>query len=509
MSILSSISALQDAKTNIATAITEKGGTVNSNDGFADFADAISTIRSGGTYQHKTITQEGTFTPDEGYDAMDEVTVNIAPPPPDPWDMDYTDDKLRFFINLTDPDYLSPVMKVRIGANYHAQNHPTYDATVTIDWGDGVSETITRGNLGTGSGYISHTYPSTGKYIMTVTKYNPYEVFSGTYGGDRVFGSNTTTYSTLDYAALKYCMALERVYEGFAFSATNAGDSIYTSCTNIKRIEFCSSRTDGAINIGSSNPSNGSFLRDRHPEVTSVTLPTGITSINTYAFSRCTKLKSINIPSGVTLIKSYAFASCVRLETINLPDALTTIQGSAFSSCVKLELTSLPSGVTSIGSGAFSNCHLIRLTSLPSGLTTIAANAFQYCKRLALTSLPQSITTIEDNSFYYCDDCMITDYSNITTIGQNNFSTCNVEEMKFGSGLTKIGNGAFAKIPNCLKIDFTACQQVVQKVGTNTFATHHADLKIVVPDALYSDWIAATNWTAISSFIVKESEYSD
>lgn len=48
MSIATQIAALQQDKTDIATAITNKGGTVNSGDGFDDFAADIATIPSGG-----------------------------------------------------------------------------------------------------------------------------------------------------------------------------------------------------------------------------------------------------------------------------------------------------------------------------------------------------------------------------------------------------------------------------------------------------------------------------
>ena len=48
MSIATQISALQADKTAIANAITDKGGTVNSGDGFDDFATDIGTIPTGG-----------------------------------------------------------------------------------------------------------------------------------------------------------------------------------------------------------------------------------------------------------------------------------------------------------------------------------------------------------------------------------------------------------------------------------------------------------------------------
>jgi hypothetical protein len=48
MSISDSLTALQTAKSDIATAITAKGGTVNAGDGFSDFATDIGTITGGG-----------------------------------------------------------------------------------------------------------------------------------------------------------------------------------------------------------------------------------------------------------------------------------------------------------------------------------------------------------------------------------------------------------------------------------------------------------------------------
>ena len=50
MSIATQIQYLQQDKTDIANAITAKGGTVNSGDGFDDFANDIATIPSGGGF---------------------------------------------------------------------------------------------------------------------------------------------------------------------------------------------------------------------------------------------------------------------------------------------------------------------------------------------------------------------------------------------------------------------------------------------------------------------------
>lgn len=51
MSIATSLAALRQAKTDIAAAITNKGGAVNTGDGFADFAADIATISAGSEIQ--------------------------------------------------------------------------------------------------------------------------------------------------------------------------------------------------------------------------------------------------------------------------------------------------------------------------------------------------------------------------------------------------------------------------------------------------------------------------
>jgi hypothetical protein len=43
-------------------------------------------------------------------------------------------------------------------------------------------------------------------------------------------------------------------------------------------------------------------------------------------------------------------------------------------------------------------------------------------------------------------------------------------------------------------------------LNTNAFNGINAIAKIIVPDALYDEWIAATNWAGYQSYIYKASE---
>ncbi|WP_394901913.1 leucine-rich repeat domain-containing protein, partial [Bacteroides xylanisolvens] len=88
--------------------------------------------------------------------------------------------------------------------------------------------------------------------------------------------------------------------------------------------------------------------------LTSITIPDGVTSIGSYAFSGCSSLTSITITDGVTNIGSYAFSGCSSLTSITIPDGVTSIGSYAFSGCSKLtSIISKPSKSPEIVSNTF------------------------------------------------------------------------------------------------------------------------------------------------------------
>ena len=76
-------------------------------------------------------------------------------------------------------------------------------------------------------------------------------------------------------------------------------------------------------------------------------------SIEYDAFENCTSLTSVTIPSSVTSIDYGAFAGCSTLSAveINCQDV-----GNWFSGMISIKELKLGSGVKKIGSTAFSNC---------------------------------------------------------------------------------------------------------------------------------------------------------
>ena len=68
--------------------------------------------------------------------------------------------------------------------------------------------------------------------------------------------------------------------------------------------------------------------------MTSLTIPSSVTSIDNYTFAGCSGLTSLTIPSGVTSIGNYAFADCSGLTSIYVyTKKLPELGYNVFSGC--------------------------------------------------------------------------------------------------------------------------------------------------------------------------------
>ena len=117
-------------------------------------------------------------------------------------------------------------------------------------------------------------------------------------------------------------------------------------------------------NMYTSNDKLGNYVFYDCSGLTSLTLPSSVTSIGWYAFYGCSGLTSLTLPSGVTSIGYEAFRGCSGLTSLTIPSSVTEIGDYAFKGCSGLTSLTLPSSVTLICWGAFEGC---------SGLTSIYA----------------------------------------------------------------------------------------------------------------------------------------
>ena len=114
--------------------------------------------------------------------------------------------------------------------------------------------------------------------------------------------------------------------------------------------------------------------------LTSLTLPSSVTSIGDNAFSGCSGLTSLTLPSSVTWIGWDAFTGCSGLTSLTIPSSVTSIDGYAFDGCRGLTSLTIPSGVTSIGKWAFYGCSgLTSIYVYPENLPELGTDIFNGC----------------------------------------------------------------------------------------------------------------------------------
>lgn len=148
------------------------------------------------------------------------------------------------------------------------------------------------------------------------------------------------------------------------------------------------------------------FLAPNKTQYSHIVIPTGVQSIQSGAFERCSHLKTVVLPEGVTTIGEGAFRCCTALERIELPQSLREIGAGAFQGCRHLRHLVIPasSALERIGPAAFRSSGLTTLT-LGTNVKTVGARAFAHCEWLLDVHLPRSDITWEptfDSVFQGC-----------------------------------------------------------------------------------------------------------
>ena len=136
--------------------------------------------------------------------------------------------------------------------------------------------------------------------------------------------------------------------------------------------------------------------------LTSVTIPSSVTSIGLWAFEGCSGLTSLIIPSSVTSIERSAFKDCSGLTSLTIPSSVTEIGKSVFEGCSGLTSLTIPSSVTEIGESAFKGCSGLTSLIIPTSVTSIGSYVFENCSGLTSITIPSSVTEIGGAAFKGC-----------------------------------------------------------------------------------------------------------
>ncbi|MGN0807128.1 MAG: leucine-rich repeat domain-containing protein [Candidatus Coproplasma sp.] len=391
----------------------------------------------------------------------------------------------------------------------------TTTATCTTDGVKAYTATVTFGNK-TYSGIKNETLVATGhSYSEEWESDAQYHWHAATCEhSDEISGKANHTYAN---GQCTVCGKVQPPTEGLTFTLNSAGDAYSCSgigsASSVKDIIIPSTYNDLPVTTIATNAFKNTYI-------TSVTIPESVTTIEYYAFRKCSYLTTVNITEKTTnissdafyetttikyneydnakylgnavnpyvtlmsakdtsitsctihkdtkLIMNNAFTDCTSLTGITIPGSVSKIGDSAFRNCAALVSATISEGVTTIGWRVFSNCSALTSIVIPNSVTSIDVAIFDSCTSLEEVTLGNGIDAIKASMFYNCTSLTSIEIPNsVTNIEGNAFYGCTkLKTVTIPSGVTEIGNSAFY---NCSSITSLTIPDNIQRIGEDAF----------------------------------------
>ena len=284
-------------------------------------------------------------------------------------------------------------------------------------------------------------------------------------------------------------VATYEVENGKEQDAFNA--PLFSSCKELTSIDIPSGVTTISLNTFSYCES-----------LTSVTIPNTVTSINESAFKNCSSLTSVTIPNSVLTIGNTAFMYCTNLEKVVFSDHLQSIGKQAFYQCEKLTdfkvygyNVAKQYPLTTVGEQAFAQCSSLPNYPLPYGVTTIGNGAFEDCRSIQSLLVPNGVTRAEQNLYNGCTgatDINIT--QSVQYIGKGTFAGCtSVTAVTIPSGVTEIDMNAFQYCSKLADVTIESPTKLTYNQGA--FQTIASNAVLHVPLILVSEYQNEYGWS--------------
>ena len=274
--------------------------------------------------------------------------------------------------------------------------------------------------------------------------------------------------------------------------------------------------------------------------ITSVTIPEGVTDIESYSFFFCQNLASINIPKsvtqigrsafvlcaltninleGVVKIENSTFSACRQLRDVVFSTKLKSIGDSAFETCSELINITIPDSVTSIGDAAFRDCSMLTSVTIGSGVTRIGNEAFRDCSMLTSLTIGSGVTRIGNEAFNGCNGVseIRVKMSNIESWCVNNINSQlpdgrrrflrgeqdEIAELIIPDSITSIGDWVFY---NCVGLTRVTIPDSVTNIGERAFCACSGLTSVTIPDRVTSigDY-AFYNCVGLTSVMIPDS----
>lgn len=241
-----------------------------------------------------------------------------------------------------------------------------------------------------------------------------------------------------------------------AFSSNNSVKRIHLpdTITSIGKKAFNDDKALESVNIPEGVTSIGSSAFAWCASLTSLTIPASVTEIGVGNSFYCSNLSTITVDPANTVYRSIdgvVFSKDGRTlvmfppgrsGTYQVPSGVTTIATYAFCSAYSLSGLTFPDSLRTIEPSAFYHAS-IRDLILPEGLETVGESAF-YRSSLSLIQLPNSLKRIETGAFAKCDTVFVTLPAQLEYIGDYAFAgDINLSDVSIPASVKEIGEGAF------------------------------------------------------------------
>lgn len=163
--------------------------------------------------------------------------------------------------------------------------------------------------------------------------------------------------------------------------------------------------------------------------MTSVSIPSTITTIGNNAFKGCTGMTSVsyNATDCSTMGSSdaTAFNGCISVRSVSIGDAVKTIPAYAFKDLTALRSITIPEGVTYVGQRAFQGCISIAQVNFNATECNSMSYAFENCSNTANLYIGNNVKVIPANAFEnFSGLTSITIGESVISIGYRAFNNC-------------------------------------------------------------------------------------
>ena len=257
-------------------------------------------------------------------------------------------------------------------------------------------------------------------------------------------------------------------------TVTTIENSAFSGCSNIKK-----------LTLGKNVSEIGMHAFQRNIGLTTLTIPDSVTFIDTGAFGGCSKLREISIGKSVSRMGGAVFASSPQLRKVTIAEGTTVIGPDAFTGCYLLDSIKIPNTVTEIGSNAFYGCTGLKSVTLGNSVKTIGYYAFSKDKNITSLNIPDSVELIERAAFKDCTNlATLSIGGGVNKMEKNVFQNCtSLNKVTIGRGTTVIGDYAF---DNCGVLKSVSIPDTLKKIGYCAFKNCSSLTSAVIPDSVNS-----------------------